>query len=101
MEIKLKGRELPRNVNGDVTFEGLGVGSGVHTTLPTDVLTHFTPQEVVELVNRALYQLEYQRESHKKRGAAERAKVKLLKEGLKKAGKDPAKDSIDRQLKGE
>ena len=92
MEIKLKGRELPRNAKGDVEFKTLGVhvapdmivedektGAANEVQVTEDsVLNVFTPVEVVELVNRALYQLEYQRESHRKRGQAERDRMKML-----------------------
>jgi hypothetical protein len=128
MEIKLKGREMPRSVGGDAKFKYLTdnddkqrIWCADHkvlwegddwikqhekcntVTYPEDiaVLTVFTPDEVVELVNRALYQLEYQRESHRKRGQAERDKMKALKEALKATGKDAKATRIERELKGE
>jgi hypothetical protein len=103
MEIKLAGREMPRDAGGDVKFTWIG------TLPPQDFAEHeyhpdqgvfevFTQQEVVELVNRAIYQLEYQAASHRKRGQAERARMKLLKEQL---GKAAAKDAtVKEQLKG-
>ena len=72
MEIKLKEKLIPRNGKGDVAFKLLSyttiVGDVVDPTRQPSVLNVFTPDEIVELVNRALYQIEYQRESHKKRG---------------------------------
>jgi hypothetical protein len=95
MEIKLKGRVLPRNEKGDVCFTTLEAG-------PLDAVRNiFTDQEIVELVNRALYQLEYQRESHRKRGQAQRDQMKELKKKLKESGIDPKTHNINKQLKGE
>lgn len=114
MEIKLKGRDLPRNEKGDVEFKCLGPlyvpNEDRFPTCPNcpekehsvrTVINVFNPQEIVELVNRALYQLEYQRESHRKRGQAERDRHKALKEALKAAGKDVKVETISKQLKGE
>ncbi len=103
MEIKLKGREMPRGPAGDVKFTTLGVDSGSIPVGPHEpcVLEVFSPPEVVELVNRALYQLEYQRESHRKRGQSERDKMKALKAALKAQGKDVKTETINKQLKGE
>jgi hypothetical protein len=100
MEIKLAGRVMPRVGGGDVKFLSLTPG---RLTQPANderlsVQEVFTDTEIVELVNRAIYQLEYQAASHRKRGQAERARMKLLKEQLGKAG---AKDaSVKEQLKG-
>jgi hypothetical protein len=98
MEIKLKGREIPRNANGDAHFE-VNIDSQYDPL--ANVMKVFSPEEVVELVNRALYQLEYQRESHRKRGQAERDRHKALKEALKAAGKDVKVEEVNKQLKGE
>lgn len=107
MEIKLKGRNIPRTETGDARFLQLGESlkpeernTGGDLAPPT-LLDIFTPNEIVELVNRALYQLEYQRESHRKRGQAERDRMKALKEALKQQGKDVKVHEIDKQLKGE
>lgn len=68
MKIQLKGRAIPR-VNGDPKFVTL-----------TGLQAVFKDEEIVELVNRSLYQLEYQHTAHRVRGQrlrdAER-KVKL------------------------
>src|SRR6266404_5077168 len=106
MEIKLKGRAIPRKLNGDAQFVYLNDAHMTAEPQPstadmTHVLGVFTSDEVVELVNRALYQLEYQRESHRKRGQAERDRMKTLKAALKASGKDAKATLIDKQLKGE
>lgn len=88
MEIKLKGRNMPRNEKGDVCFKTLWDEDRerrpCESYWDTSVLTTFAPDEVVELVNRAIYQLEYQRDSHRKRGIEQRARERLLREELKK-----------------
>ena len=103
MEIKLKGRELPRNTKGDVEFKWLEPDDAKTEVNSAwlSVTTVFSHAEIVELVNRALYQLEYQRESHRKRGQAERDRMKTLKAALKASGKDAKATLIDKQLKGE
>jgi hypothetical protein len=105
MEIKLAGRVMPRSEKGDVRFAYL---NDAHMTAepqgnadPGHVQGTFTPEEIVELVNRAIYQLEYQAASHRKRGQIERAKNKALRDALKAAGKDVKKVEIDKQLRGE
>jgi hypothetical protein len=70
MKLSLKGRNIPRNKAGDPSFKYIGGG------LPQEsresdfdgqaLLEVFTPEEIVELVNRSLYQLEYQSRSHSK-----------------------------------
>jgi hypothetical protein len=89
MEIKLAGREIPRNEKGDPKFESL-----------SHVTQTFRESEIVELVNRALYQIEYQREAHRKRGQKERDVAKAVKAELKKQGLDPKKAQVERELKG-
>jgi hypothetical protein len=79
MKISLKDRLIPRNKVGDPCFERLS-GENIHLrdddvvdslsyeppTIFKGLLDVFSPSEVVELVNRALYQLEYQSKSHSK-----------------------------------
>lgn len=82
MKIQLKGREIPRNEAGDPAFVELGVwkdsvDKGIQAK--DCVLQVFTPQEVVALVNRALYQLEYQHTAHKERGKRVRAEEKAIR----------------------
>lgn len=57
MKLSLTNRTIPRNKGGDPSFVH---GQGIRLY---DV---FTPTEVCELVNRCLYQLEYQSRSHSK-----------------------------------
>ena len=72
MKVQLKGRDVPRNTMGDPAFENLEQVMGV-----------FTGPEVVELINRCLYQLEYQARSHQKRNAEQREFERPVKELLK------------------
>lgn len=99
MKIQLKGRAIPRNEGGDPAFETLADVDNVFTTVLTiwqkedykrasaapkpPLLEVFTPEEVVELVNRALYQLEYQHHAHKVRGQAQRDREKRVKDKVK------------------
>jgi len=84
MKIQLKGRAIPRNAQGDPAFTRLQQDD---TWDPQDgpipVMNVFTPQEVVELVNRALYQLEYQHNAHKVRGQRLRDRERLIREKVK------------------
>lgn len=98
MEIKLKGRAIPRNAEGDAHFVVCDVSEDDALKYVLDV---FTPDEVVELVNRALYQLEYQLAAHRKYGARKRAEEKALRDALKAKGVDTKKAQVDRELKGE
>jgi hypothetical protein len=102
MEIKLAGRVMPRGAGGDVKFLQLGEflkpeeRNPKGDLAPATILDVFTPAEVTELVNRAIYQLEYQAASHRKRGQRERDRMKALKQALK-----GDRTEIDKQLKGE
>lgn len=87
MIVPLKGRNIPRNKVGDPQFTSLSVDdedlvSRENFAGKMDALLEvFTPEEIVELVNRSLYQLEYQARSHQKRNAeraALEAPVKLV-----------------------
>lgn len=89
LELKDKWKDMPRNPAGDVAFTYFG-----------QINDMFTTDEIVELVNRALYQLEYQAHAHAKRGREERAKAKLLREQLKASGKDPKALRIKDELEG-
>lgn len=88
MKIQLKGREIPRNDKGDPHFTTLGVTQEewdftYKEYAVNGVLTVFTVGEVVELVNRALYQLEYQHESHRVRGQEQRDREKRVREKVR------------------
>lgn len=56
MKVSLKDRNIPRNKAGDPSFTTLG-----------SLQATFSDEEIVELVNRCLYQLEYQARAHEKR----------------------------------
>lgn len=67
VKLSLRGREIPRNKAGDPSFQFLSLKPEEDPTRPLGLLDVFTPEEVVELVNRSLYQLEYQAKAHEKR----------------------------------
>jgi len=95
MIITLKGRTIPRNANGDPAFTWLNSvhriavvecnakEEDLHETSNAahgdEVNSVFTCAEIVALVNRALYQLEYSAQAHRKYGAAKRAVLTPLK----------------------
>ena len=89
MKVQLKGRDIPRNTMGDPAFKALGteqVGEAGKLAAADSnlcVLAVFSADEVVELVNRCLYQLEYQARSHQKRNAEQREFERPVKELLK------------------
>jgi hypothetical protein len=87
--VKLKDKDMPRRGDGNVEFKDMDT-----------LLKVFTKEEVLALVNRAIYQHEYQRESHKKRNKVERDKLRVMKEALTKAGIDPKAEMIRRELEG-
>lgn len=66
--VKLADREIPRNKNGDPEFKDL-----------LSLQKVFNEQEIAALVNRQLYQMEYQRIVHKDRAAREREVMKPVK----------------------
>lgn len=102
MEIKLKGREMPRGPAGDVKFLWLDEDhrqGQPAATLDVDVV--FSKDEVVELVNRAIYHIEYQSGAHAKRAKRLRDAQRLLKEELKRQGKDPKAELVKDELKGD
>jgi len=61
VNIVMNGRNIPKNLAGDPCFKAL-----------EDIQEVFTEQEIVALVNRALYHKEYMRVHHQKRAEAER-----------------------------
>lgn len=71
MKVSLTNRTIPRNKQGDPNFL---FGQGVRLY---DV---FSPQEVCELVNRCIYQLEYQSRAHQKRREEQNSLEKPVKE---------------------
>lgn len=80
---------IPRNEQGDPLFLQLGEflkpedRNPKGDLVPPTVLDVFTPEQVVALVNRALYQMEYSRTAHRNRAQRERDLMKPIKELLK------------------
>lgn len=102
--IPLKDRrdKIPRNEEGDPAFEVLQCScvepearNPLTEVYPKTGLDHafthkglcvlevFSPQEVVALVNRALYQLEYQHQSHRDRYARQKGFQDAVKAAAK------------------
>lgn len=83
--VKLEGKTLPRNKAGDPEFLQLGEflkpeeRNPKGDLVPPTVLDLFTPEEVVTLVNRQLYAMEYQRKVHRQRAQDERDKWAPIK----------------------
>lgn len=116
INLKDKADKIPRNEKGDPAFKWLNTDHRVaveaigmkqkelvesgNATTSNEVLSIFTAAEIVELVNRALYQIEYQKTSHRKRGQKLRDVEKALKEELKKQGLDVKVTEIKNQLEG-
>lgn len=86
MKLSLKNRNIPRNAQGDPNFTQLyseereGENSITYKLGEGDLLDVFSPSEIVELVNRSLYQLEYQANSHHKYRAERLALEKPVRE---------------------
>lgn len=71
-------------MNGDPAFADLGLaGFGTNKFEKGDVLGVFSEEQVVYLVNKALYALTYQREHHKKRAAKEQEVLGPLKKRVR------------------
>ena len=70
--VTLKGKVVPMSEQGDPAF-----------TLLEDVLLQFTPEEVVAMVNRYLYQAYYSRQIHKERAKAETARQAPLRRKIR------------------
>jgi hypothetical protein len=77
--VKLNGREIPRNEAGDPSFVDLYYDAGVKRADLKAVLDVFDADEVVLLVNKALYQMEYSRTVHRNRAQRERDLQKPIK----------------------
>ena len=72
MNIPLKDRKIPINDDGDPNFTSL-----------EDALRVFTPDELVELLNRQLRAIQVQRVSARKYAERQRASVKMLNDKLR------------------
>lgn len=83
-------RTIPHNEKGDPCFTALGIeanitsdGSapeGFWSITKGSILSQFTCEEVVQLVNRQLYAIEYQRTVHRERARGDAEKMKELKQ---------------------
>lgn len=71
--ITLVNKEIPRNDNGDPNFTSL-----------SELQKIFADDEIVTLVNRQIYSLEYQRIVHRERTRDERQRLKPLKDEFKR-----------------
>jgi hypothetical protein len=98
MKIELKNKKIPRNKAGDPSFKALGSLTQISALLSDNPITQqgmaelhpvptllstFHPDEIVELVNRCLYQLEYQTRAHKLRSQRERDALAPVKTAFK------------------
>lgn len=70
--VQLTNKEIPRTPAGDPNFGSL-----------EQILAQFSKNEVVALVNRAIYQAEYQRTSHRERQQRQREQERPIKDKLK------------------
>jgi hypothetical protein len=84
MKVQLKGRVIPLRADGYPNFTSLDENDARDGELKSDsVLSVFSPAEVVELVNRALYQLDYQKVAHQKYQQRQRDFQAPIKAALK------------------
>ena len=87
--LKDKQQHIPRNKAGDPAFQVLRnrLVADDYERQGADVdslLAVFTPQEIVAMVNRHLYQAEYQQRSHLKYQQAIRDREKPVKEAFRR-----------------
>lgn len=83
MKVSLKDKLIPLNKDGVPAFTRLFPDEEGDKTQQTALSNVFTADEIVELVNRALYQLDYQKQAHRKRQQAQRDFEAPIKEALK------------------
>ena len=81
--IELNKKVIPHNDKSDPSFTYLGCEPWYEAhaleIVPSSILEQFTPEEVVYMVNRFLYQAEYSRTVHRDRARAEADLQKPLK----------------------
>jgi hypothetical protein len=83
IDLKAVEERIPRNGSGDPAFTSLHPHD--HQDEPEFcVLDVFTVDQVVALVNRALYQMEYSRTSHRNRSQKLRDQEKPVREAFKR-----------------
>jgi ADP-glucose pyrophosphorylase len=79
-----KSNSFPRNGQNDVCFTQLGYSDCPdESQVPDSILSVFSPEEVVAMVNRYLYQMEYQRTIHREREREKQEILTLLKAKVK------------------
>jgi len=78
IDLKSVEERIPRNGAGDPNFLYL------HGPVGPTVLDVFTHEQVVALVNRALYQMEYSRASHRQRSQKLRDQERPVREAFKR-----------------
>jgi nicotinamide mononucleotide adenylyltransferase len=78
---------VPRTVDGDPAFHSITANDEkwFHNVEVGDdsVLSVFTPAQIVVIVNRWIYQAEYQQQSHRQRSQEIRDREKPVKEAFK------------------
>lgn len=89
IDLKSVEGEIPRNPQGDPAFSNLGrvpkeESTGPVLNEPPTVRHVFTDDQIVALVNRALYQMEYSRTAHRERSQKLRDQEKPVKEAFKR-----------------
>ena len=88
IDLKKVEERIPRNDSGDPSFTHLQKrGHRTDVTLEHQLeglQDVFTDDQIVALVNRALYQMEYSRKIHRERSQAERDRDKPIKEAFKR-----------------
>jgi hypothetical protein len=87
IDLKKVEGEIPRNTTGDPNFIHLQSNKQAdddNDDMSLGVLDVFTPEQVVALVNRALYQMEYSRTSHRERSQKLRDQERPVKEAFKR-----------------
>jgi hypothetical protein len=90
---------IPRNSQGDPAFSNLGNESNSLRD-NNSVLDVFSPDQIVALVNRALYQMEYSRTSHRERSQKLRDQEKPVREAFKRLFPDTSwANATEEQIK--
>ena len=98
MKIELVGRDIPRKPNGDPAFTAMT--GDLNGTIPLKgVFDVFSGEEVVELVNRAVYQLEYQHQAHKQRAQRQRDAERPVKLMVRRMFNVPWSKATDEQIR--
>ena len=84
IDLKKVEGEIPRNAAGDPAFRFIFKDDEDNTTNEAALEDVFTWEQIIALVNRALYQMEYSRTSHRERSQKLRDQEKPVKETFKR-----------------